>query len=86
MNIVSCLFVAFNRSVSQDGSTHEVIIRFATEMQTNDHFYTQFLNIVMNQCLEKLNLDRVGRDYFDSRVRITFSAPLIKAVQKVLLK
>ena len=43
-------------------------LRFASEILPNFHTYLQFLNIVTNQCLEKLKLDRVGRDYFDSRV------------------
>ena len=42
-------------------------------MTKGDHHYIQFFNIIMRKCLDYLNLQLVGRNYFDPHNKVTFN-------------
>ncbi|OXU31859.1 hypothetical protein TSAR_014087, partial [Trichomalopsis sarcophagae] len=45
-------------------------IRHTGEMTRGDHDYIQFFNIIMRKCLDSLQLQLVGRNYFDAGNKI----------------
>ena len=57
-----------------DNAQVTIIIRFAGDMARGDEHYIQFFNITMRKCLEYLQLQLVGRNFFDARnkVRLMF--------------
>ncbi|XP_023290765.1 piwi-like protein Siwi isoform X2 [Orussus abietinus] len=47
-----------------------ITIRLVGDMVRGDHHYLQFFNIIMRKCLGFLNLQLVGRDYYDARNKV----------------
>ncbi|XP_026300664.1 aubergine isoform X4 [Apis mellifera] len=47
-----------------------ITIRLVGEMEKVDQRYLQFFNIIMRKCLALLNLQLVGRDYFDAHSKV----------------
>lgn len=45
-------------------------IRHTGDMTRGDHDYIQFFNIIMRKCLDYLELQLVGRNYFDARNKV----------------
>ena len=43
-------------------------MRLVGECSTTDFHFIQFFNILMRKCLEGLNLQLLGRNYFDPQV------------------
>ena len=50
-----------------DNCPVEVTFREVGEVQPTEHHYLQFFNIVLRQCLEKLDLQMLGRNYYDPK-------------------
>ncbi|XP_043281262.1 piwi-like protein Siwi [Venturia canescens] len=48
----------------------QISIRFVGDMGKGDEHYIQFFNIIMRKCLEYLNLQLVGRNYFDAQNQV----------------
>ena len=48
-----------------DNCPMEVTLKLVGEVQPTEHHYLQFFNIVLRQCLEKLKLQLLGRNYYD---------------------
>ncbi|XP_070167826.1 piwi-like protein Siwi [Polyergus mexicanus] len=53
-----------------DDTPIKIIIRLVGDMMRDDSHYIQLFNIIMRKCLEHLQLQLVGRDYYDARNRI----------------
>lgn len=45
----------------------KIIIRLVGDMMRDDPHYIQFFNIIMRKCLEHLQLQLVGRNYYDAK-------------------
>ena len=58
-----------------NGNVHQVNIHFACEVANNHNQFMQLLNILMKKCLHEMGLERVGRDFYDAKVRIFFFNP-----------
>ena len=54
----------------QDQQTVKITISNVGELKRGDHQYIQFFNIIMRKCLEFLQLQLVGRNYFDPHNRV----------------
>ena len=50
---------------NNDNTPVEVTLREVGEVLPTEHHYLQFFNIVLRQCLEKLKLQLLGRNYYD---------------------
>jgi len=57
-------------SKRRDETNVKVTVRFIKEVPNTDIQYLQFLNIIVRSLLEKLNLDKIGRNYYDSKAKI----------------
>ncbi|KZC11749.1 Protein piwi [Dufourea novaeangliae] len=58
-------------SVRQSDDTKiRITVRLVGDMTKGDQHYIQFFNIIMRKCLSLLNLQLVGRDYFDARSKV----------------
>ncbi|XP_006616743.1 piwi-like protein Siwi [Apis dorsata] len=55
---------------TSDDATIRITIRLVGEMERVDQRYLQFFNIIMRKCLALLNLQLVGRDYFDAHSKV----------------
>ncbi|RLU18053.1 hypothetical protein DMN91_010295 [Ooceraea biroi] len=63
-----------------DGQQIQIIMRFVGSLQRSDSQYIQFFNIIMRKCLEHLNLQLVGRNYFDAMDNEEFCRSVIGLV------
>lgn len=63
-------FVSTRRS---DEEHIKIKIRLVGDMTQEDPHYIQFFNIIMRKCLEHLQLQLVGRNYFDARETVSRS-------------
>ena len=48
----------------------QVTIKYVSEVERKSSSYLQFMNIMLRGVLEKLNLDKIGRNFYDSKVQI----------------
>ncbi|XP_061940486.1 piwi-like protein Siwi isoform X2 [Apis cerana] len=55
---------------TSDDTKIRITIRLVGEMERVDQRYLQFFNIIMRKCLALLNLQLVGRDYFDAHSKV----------------
>lgn len=53
-----------------DNEKIRISIRLVGDLKKGDPQYVQFFNIIMRKCLELLQLQLVGRDYFDAKAKI----------------
>ncbi|XP_054007565.1 piwi-like protein Siwi isoform X1 [Hylaeus anthracinus] len=53
-----------------DDTKIRITVRLVGDMAKGDYHYIQFFNIIMRKCLGLLNLQLVGRDYFDARSKV----------------
>lgn len=60
----------FNSKRSSDDQIIEVRMKLVGEVDNSSAQYLQFMNIILRSMLEKLNLDLIGRDYYDSKAAI----------------
>jgi len=51
----------------------QVTIKYVGEVEPESSRYLQFMNIMLRGVLEKLNLDKIGRNFYDSKVQIFLS-------------
>jgi len=49
-----------------------VTIKYVGEVERESSSYLQFMNIMLRGVLEKLNLDKIGRNFYDSKVQIFY--------------
>jgi len=49
----------------------KIIIYLVGSMSSDDPYYTTVFNIIMRKCLEYLNLQLVGREYFDPKNKVS---------------
>ncbi|KAJ8670821.1 hypothetical protein QAD02_002080, partial [Eretmocerus hayati] len=54
----------------EDKQPMNIKIRLVGDLAQGDYHYVQFFNILMRRCLEHLNLQLVGRNYFDAASRV----------------
>lgn len=50
----------------------QVTIKYVGEVEPESSSYLQFMNIMLRGVLEKLNLDKIGRNFYDSKVQIFY--------------
>ena len=48
----------------------QVTIKYVGEVERESSSYLQLMNIMLRGVLEKLNLDKIGRNFYDSKVQI----------------
>lgn len=53
-----------------DNEPVKIIIYLVGSMSSDDPYYTVVFNIIMRKCLEYLNLQLVGREYFDAKNKV----------------
>ncbi|XP_033230156.1 piwi-like protein Siwi isoform X2 [Belonocnema kinseyi] len=53
-----------------DQSQIRITIRLVGELRKGDHHYIQFFNIIMRKCLDHLDLQLVGRNFFDAKNKV----------------
>ncbi|XP_033230969.1 piwi-like protein Siwi isoform X2 [Belonocnema kinseyi] len=53
-----------------DNQQIRITIRMVGELRKGDHHYIQFFNIIMRKCLDHLNLQLVGRNFFDAQNKV----------------
>lgn len=59
-------------SIRQSDDTKLTItIKFIGDLVKDDYHYLQLFNIIMRRCLEHLQLQLIGRDYFDAGNRVS---------------
>ena len=58
------------QSMSEDKTPILITIRLTGALAREDHHYIQLFNILMRKCMEQLNLQLVGRNYFDMAARV----------------
>lgn len=59
-------------SIRQSDDTKVAItIKFVGNLAKDDYHYLQLFNIIMRRCLEHLQLQLIGRDYFDAGNRVS---------------
>jgi len=51
----------------RDEQVMEITFKEVGELQPTDHHYLQFLSIILRNCLEKLELQLLGRNYYDQK-------------------
>lgn len=54
-----------------DNTPINIIIYLVGSMSPDDPYYTVVFNIIMRKCLEYLNLQLVGREYFDAQSKVS---------------
>ncbi|XP_043284504.1 piwi-like protein Siwi [Venturia canescens] len=59
----------FSKRRSDDANI-QIVIRLVGDISKGDEHYLQFYNIIMRKCLEYLQLQLVGRNYFDARNKV----------------
>ncbi len=47
------------------GAAITIEIRLVGEVQPTDYSYVQLMNLLLRNCMEKLNLCNLGRNYYD---------------------
>jgi len=52
-----------------DQAAIQITIAEVGEVQPTDYHYTQFFNMILRSCLQKLNLSLVGRNYYDEKAK-----------------
>lgn len=65
------LFVS--NSAGEDDKPIRITIRLVGDLTLGDYHLIQFFNILMRRCLGHLNLQLVGRNFYDALARITLS-------------
>ncbi|XP_015112810.1 piwi-like protein Siwi [Diachasma alloeum] len=61
--------VFFSRRTTDDENIR-ITLRLVGDMGRGDPHYLQFYNILTRKCLESLNLQLVGRNYFDANAKV----------------
>lgn len=56
---------------NNDGQPIQVTIKWVGIVSNNESQFVQILNIIMKHAMTALNLERVGRDYFDPGARVS---------------
>ncbi|XP_018333348.1 piwi-like protein Siwi [Agrilus planipennis] len=51
-------------------TTYRITIKLVGDVTAGDYQYIQFFNIIMRKCMGNLNLQLVGRNFFDAKAKI----------------
>jgi aubergine len=54
----------------EDGNTGSISITLTRQVNQGDHEYLQFFNVLMRKCLHFLDLQLVGRNFFDPHAKV----------------
>ena len=65
--------LVLNSKRESDGQVVVITIRLVEEIQPTDFHYTQFFNIVLRRCMEKMKMQLVGRNYYDPGAKIALT-------------
>jgi len=65
--------LVLNSKRESDGQIVVITIRLVEEIQPTDFHYTQFFNIVLRRCMEKMKMQLVGRNYYDPNAKIALT-------------
>jgi aubergine-like protein len=57
-----------------DNAMIEITIRLVAELAPTDVMYLQFYNIIVRKCLEAMDLEELGRNYYDRHQAIRIDA------------
>ncbi|XP_065199972.1 piwi-like protein Siwi [Planococcus citri] len=55
----------------RDDETIRITIKFVGTVEVSDYQNTQVMNIILRECLNKLKLQQIKRNYFDKEARVT---------------
>ena len=58
---------------ASDEQTVRITVRLVGDLAIGDYHYIQFFNILMRKALTRLQLQLVGRNFFDARAKISVS-------------
>ena len=56
-----------------DETPVRITVRLAGDLAQGDSHYFQFFNILMRKCLGHLDLQLVGRNFFDAKAKVIFT-------------
>ena len=59
--------LVFTSLRDSDKQIIQVTIKYVGEVEPESSKYIQFMNIMLRTVLEKLNLDKIGRNFYDSK-------------------
>jgi len=62
---------------TEDETRIRITVRLVGDLVQGDGHYIQFFNILMRKCLGHLNLQLVGRNFFDARAKVFYLSALI---------
>lgn len=62
--------LVFSSKRDSDNQIIEVTIKMVGEVERESSSYLQFINIMLRRVLEKLSLDKIGRNFYDSKAVI----------------
>jgi len=57
-------------SKGNDEKMYQITISRVGELTPYDHYFMQFFNILLRQCLKDLNLQEMNRNYFDPKAKV----------------
>ena len=60
-----------------DDTTVRITVRLASDLAQGDSHYMQFFNILLRKCLGHLDLQLVGRNFFDAKAKVFHLSALI---------
>ena len=55
-------------SAGSDSKPVNITIKVVGEVYPTSFHYIQFFNIILRKCMENLNLQQLGRNYYDPKV------------------
>jgi len=62
---------------TEDETRIRITVRLVGDLAQGDAHYIQFFNILMRKCLSHLNLQLVGRNFFDAKAKVFHLSALI---------
>jgi len=60
-----------------DDATIRITVRLVGDLAQGDAHYIQFFNILMRKCLGHLDLQLVGRNFFDAKAKVFHISALL---------
>jgi aubergine-like protein len=62
---------------NEDEMRIRITVRLVGDLAQGDAHYIQFFNILMRKCLGHLELQLVGRNFFDAKAKVSHRSALI---------
>ena len=62
---------------NSDEARIRITVRLVGDLAQGDAHYIQFFNILMRKCLGRLDLQLVGRNFFDAQAKVFHLSTLI---------